>query len=203
MPEVERKKNEFVFCNLDLGQMEESNGIVVNESAACENCGRVNLASQKFCTHCSFPVNGTEEEKNRFKAKINGHKYLMIEAQKELKKPKIIILVLAGFMLVFGFYQGFAKDDFPTMIVNLCLSLLYLILAAWANKNPFGAILTALIVYITVNVVNAFVEPITLFQGIILKIIFIGAFIKGIRSAKDAQEHLAELEKMNVPVGNN
>ena len=125
----------------------------------------------------------------------------MDEAEKELKKPKIIILVLAGIVLVTGLYQGFVKDDFATMIVNLCISLLYLILAAWCSKNPFGAILTALIVYITINVINAFVDPASLFQGIILKIIFIGALVKGIRSARDAQEHLAELHKMNASVG--
>src|SRR5258706_112174 len=178
--------------------MDELKDTSTSEVIACENCGCPCPNNQKFCSKCSFPINGTAEEKNQFKAKVSGHKFLAKEAEKELKKPRIIICVLAGIVFLMGLYQGLANDDFVTMIVNLCISLLYLILAAWANKNPFGAILTALIVYITINVINAFVEPLSLFQGIILKIIFIGAFIKGIRSAKDAQEHLAELEKMNA-----
>jgi hypothetical protein len=122
----------------------------------------------------------------------------MAEAEKEAKTAKTIILVLAGFVFLMGLYQGLANDDFATMIVNLCISLLYLILAAWSNKNPFGAILTAFIIYITLNIVNAFFEPTSLFQGIFMKIFFIGAFIKGIRSAKDAQGHLQELEKLGA-----
>lgn len=173
-----------------------------NDNITCENCGGVNVATQKFCSKCSFPINGSEEEKKQFRIKLSGHKFLREEAEKELKRPRNIILILAGIVLVTGLYQGFANDDFVTMIVNLFISLLYLILAAWVKKNPFGAILTALIVYITINVINAFVDPASLFQGIILKVIFIGAFINGIRSAKDAQEHLSELEKMKAPVGN-
>lgn len=177
--------------------MEESTD-ALPETLPCENCGNSNLSSQKFCSKCRFPIQGTDEEKKQFRIKINGHKFLAEEAEKELKKPKLIIYVLAGVTLLIGLYHGFANDDFATMILNLCISLLYLILAAWANKNPFGAILTALVVYITINVVNAFIQPVSLFQGIILKIFFIGAFVKGIRSAKDAQEHLEELKKMNA-----
>ncbi|HTH58497.1 MAG TPA: hypothetical protein VL728_20765 [Cyclobacteriaceae bacterium] len=175
----------------------------VDQTLSCENCGNLHSAAQKFCSKCSFPINGTEEEKIQFKNKIRGHQFLKEEAEKELKKPRVIILVLAGVVLLSGLYQGFANDDFATMIVNLCMSLLYLILAAWCSKNPFGAILTALLVYITVNVINAFVDPLSLFQGIILKIIFIGALVKGIRSARDAQEHLVQLQKMNASVENN
>jgi hypothetical protein len=82
--------------------------------------------------------------------------------------------------------------------------VIYLILAAWSNKNPFGAILTAFIIYITLIVINAFFDPATIIQGIIIKIFFIGALIKGTRSAKEAEGFKKELEKFKaVPVGNN
>jgi hypothetical protein len=178
--------------------MEELNQPLAEETTTCENCNNVNSSNLKFCSKCSFPIKGSDEEKNKFKIKISGHKFLMAEAEKEAKTAKTIILVLAGFVFLMGLYQGLANDDFATMIVNLCISLLYLILAAWSNKNPFGAILTAFIIYITLNIVNAFFEPTSLFQGIFMKIFFIGAFIKGIRSAKDAQGHLQELEKLGA-----
>jgi len=178
--------------------MEESNHPLAEETITCENCNNVNSSNLKFCSKCSFPINGTDEDKNKFKIKISGNKFLMAEAEKKPKTAKTIILVLAGFVFLMGLYQGLVNDDLATMIVNLCISLLYLILAAWSNKNPFGAILTAFIIYITMNVVNAFFEPTSLFQGIFMKIFFIGAFIKGIRSAKDAQGHLQELEKLGA-----
>jgi len=80
--------------------------------------------------------------------------------------------------------------------------VVYLILAAWCNKNPFGAILTAFVLYISLMVLNAFLDPVTLFHGIIIKIFFIGAFIRGTRSAQEAQTLMTELEKLKAaPVG--
>lgn len=183
--------------------MEEPEQLVSSEAIKCDNCENLSSPSQKYCSKCSYPIGGTEEEKKKFKIKIHGHKFLLEEAKKETNTARIIILVLAGIVFLTGLFQGLARDNFAGMILNLCLCLLYLILATWCSKNPFGAILTAFIVYITINVVNAFFDPLTLFQGLIMKIIFIGAFIKGIRSAKDAMEHLSELEKMKAaPVEN-
>lgn len=183
--------------------MEATDQLENSETVVCENCGNIGSLNQKYCSKCSFPFGGTEEEKQKFKAKITGHKFLMAEAKKETQTALIIILVLAGIVFLTGLYQGFMADNFGGMILNLCLCLLYLILAAWCNKNPFGAILTAFIVYLTINVINAFFDPLTLFQGLLMKIIIIGGFVKGIRSAKDAMEHLSELEKMKAaPVEN-
>lgn len=178
----------------------------LNESAniTCENCKTVSDALKKFCPQCSFPIGGTEEEQRSFRLMVSSRKRLLSDANDKIKSAKQIIYVLAGFAFVYGLVQGFASDDFGGMIVNLCISLLYLVLAAWAGKNPFGAILTAFIIYITINLVNAIFEPTSLFSGIILKVIFIGALIKGTRSAKEAQEYLAELEKLKAaPSGGN
>ena len=42
------------------------------------------------------------------------------------------------------------------------------------------------------------VDPALLFNGILLKIIFIGIFIKGISSAKDAKKYTGQLKEMNA-----
>lgn len=179
---------------------------IINESSnvTCENCKAVVEASKKFCPHCSFPIGGTEEEQRSFRLTVSSRKRLLSDANDKIKSAKQIMYVLAGLIFIFGLIQGFANDDFGTMIVNLCISLLYLILAAWANKNPFGAILTAFIIYVSLILVNAVIEPTTLFSGIIMKVIVIGGFIKGTRSAKEAQDYLKELEKLKaVPSGGN
>jgi hypothetical protein len=109
--------------------------------------------------------------------------------------------VLAALFFVFGLFVGFAMDDFPSMIVSLVLCLIYLLLAAWCNQNPFGAILTAFIIYVTLIMVNMLVDPETLFQGIIIKIGIIAWLVKGIRSAHEAKGYLRELQNLRaVPV---
>jgi hypothetical protein len=173
------------------------------ETVSCENCNTPNSINQKFCSSCSFPIAGTDEEKTKFRLTVSSRKRLLEDAKDKMKSAKTIIYIIAGLVFVTGLYQGLANDDFVTMIVNLIICLIYLILAAWSTKNPFGAILTAFIIYLTLNVVNAFFDPVTLVQGIILKIFFIAAFVKGIRSANEAKGYLAELEKLKAaPVGN-
>jgi len=173
-------------------------------TVTCENCGNVNPDNQKFCSMCSFPVGGTEQDKTQFRVVVSSRKGLLKKAQEKMKTAKIIIYVLAGIVFLQGLYLGLANDDFVLMIVNLCICLLYLILAAWADKNPFGAILTAFIIYVTLIIVNAFLDPPKLFQGLLMKLFFVAAFVKGIRSAKDAQDHLEELAKVKAaPIGSN
>lgn len=164
-------------------------------SVPCENCQSLNSSSQKFCSQCSFPIGGTDEEKQIFRSTVRSRKWLLNEAEKKIKTAKTIIFILAGLFVIVGLIAGFGLDSFPDMVANIVLALVFLILAAWAEKNPFGAILTALILYLTLVVINLFIDPASLFSGIILKIIFIGAFVKGIRSAQDAQEYLKALEK--------
>lgn len=172
------------------------------ESLVCENCAAEVNAHQKFCSQCSFPANGSEDEKRSFRLLVSSRKRFLKDANEKIKSGKIIIYALAGLYFVFGLFFGFANDDIATMIVYLVCTVIYLILAAWSSNNPFGAILTALIIYVTIHVLSAFVDPATIFSGIILKIVFISAFVKGIRSAQEAQKYLAELEKLKaVPVG--
>ncbi|HEU5292197.1 MAG TPA: hypothetical protein VFU05_16215 [Cyclobacteriaceae bacterium] len=169
----------------------------------CDNCRIQNDSTLKFCPQCSFPMAGTVDEKRIFREHIGSQKRLLKEADKKIQQARIIILVMAGFALIQGLIQGFGEtEDFQGMVVNVVLCIIYLILAAWCTQNPFGAILTALILYITVQLMNAFLDPTTMFSGIILKIIFIGGFVKGIRSAQEAKHSMAELEKLKAaPVG--
>lgn len=168
----------------------------------CENCSGPTQAGQPFCPSCGFPQNGSEDQKNRFRDSVRIKKVLVAETQKETRTAKTIIFIFAGLYFCVALFHGFGNDDFPTMIVELFVCLLFLILGAWSNKNPFGAILTAFIIYLTFQIVEAFFDPTSLFKGIILKIFVIGAFVKGIRSAMEAQKYLKELEKMKAAPAN-
>lgn len=169
-----------------------------NVTVNCENCNNPNSPDLKFCPNCSFPIGGADEEKSQFRIRIVRNKQLIKDAKNKIQSAKIIMYVLAGLTFLMGVYQGFGQDNFSGLIVNCVLSLLYLIMIAWADKNPFAATLSVFILYITVNLLNAFFDPATLFSGIILKIIVIAGLIKGITSAKEAQDSLNELEKVKA-----
>ncbi|HEY3404083.1 MAG TPA: hypothetical protein VGK59_11885 [Ohtaekwangia sp.] len=168
--------------------------------STCDNCN-AQVSTEKFCTRCGFPVNGTEDEKTQYKGKVMNTRLSLKEAQDKIDKAKLIIYVLAGFTFIFGLVAGLVNDDMPTMVVNMVICVLYIILAFWASTNPFGAILTCFIIYITLQIVNAIVEPSTLISGILWKVIFIGAFVKGIQSASEAQKLMKEMNQYKGRAG--
>lgn len=167
----------------------------------CEHCNAINGPVNKYCSQCSFPMRGSEEEKASFYLTVSSRKRFLGDAMSKIKSAKNVILGLAALFFIFGLVMGFVMDDFATMIVNIVLCVVYLVLAAWCNQNPFGAILTAFIIYLTLIVANMLIDPATLFHGIIIKVVIIAWLAKGIRSAHEAKGYLRELENLKaVPV---
>jgi hypothetical protein len=60
-------------------------------------------------------------------------------------------------------------------------------LAFWTKKRPYTAILCALIFYVFLIVCAAFLDPTTIFQGWVLKIIIIILLILGLRNGRESQ----------------
>jgi hypothetical protein len=74
-------------------------------------------------------------------------------------------------------------EVWSVLITNLVLAATMGILALWSRRTPLGALLVAAAVYAAVNVLNAIVDPATIFQGIIMKAVIIAYLVHGIRSA--------------------
>jgi hypothetical protein len=180
----------------------ESPGLAVQNTVVCENCKSSQNPEFKFCSSCRFPLQGTDEDKRIFRIDIGIRKRLLKETEENVKSAKMTIYVAAGLFFVSGFIQYMINDDFPTLIVNLIISLVFLILAAWGSSNAFGALVTSFVIYITLQVVNVVVDPATLFQGIIVKVMIIAAFVKGVQNAMKARDLTLELEKHKAaPLG--
>ena len=71
------------------------------------------------------------------------------------------------------------------LLVNLGLCAAYLLLWWWAKAKPLPASVIALLLFITTHVVNAVVEPKTLYQGILIKILFTLALVRAISAAAE------------------
>jgi hypothetical protein len=71
------------------------------------------------------------------------------------------------------------------LVVNIALALFYLGMWFWAKRNVRAATLVALLTFITVIVVNAAIDPKTLAQGVIVKILFIAALGKAVQVARE------------------
>ncbi len=68
-------------------------------------------------------------------------------------------------------------------VSNYILALIMLGLYFWARKSPLPALITALCVYLALWVMNAVLDPTTIAQGLLLKVIFIALLVSGIKAA--------------------
>ncbi|MEZ5988254.1 MAG: hypothetical protein R3F30_03875 [Planctomycetota bacterium] len=68
-------------------------------------------------------------------------------------------------------------------VVNFFLAAAMLGLYFWARGSPLPAFMTALGLYLAVIVLNAIVEPDSLYKGILIKVLIILALVKGIQAA--------------------
>lgn len=76
---------------------------------------------------------------------------------------------------------------YSMFVLNYLLALAMFGLSFWARKSPFPAMITALCLYLAVNVLNAIVEPASLAQGWLIKILFVAAMIGGLKAALAAR----------------
>jgi len=149
----------------------------------CSECSTEIITASKFCANCGFPENGDEKEKAVFHAKKVMKKNEIMDDHKKINSARNTLYWMAGIFFVFGLFYFFTTEDVGVLIVNTILSAIYLVLAFWSQKKPFAAILSALFLYVTVIVLNAIEEPLTLVQGILFKIIIFSFLIKGLYSA--------------------
>jgi hypothetical protein len=68
------------------------------------------------------------------------------------------------------------------LFVNLGLAAVMSVLAIWSRRSPLAAVLVAAATYAVVQVVNAIVDPASIAQGIILKVIVVLILARGIQS---------------------
>jgi hypothetical protein len=98
------------------------------------------------------------------------------------KHARAVLIVLAAAQLIGGaiLYIAGALVEPSAIAVTFGLGAMFGALTIWARKDPLTAVLVGLGIWGTVLVIEAIVEPATLFNGLILKAIVIVLFVNGI-----------------------
>ncbi|UII21318.1 hypothetical protein [Fulvivirga ligni] len=106
-------------------------------------------------------------------------------AKKAIKSTKLTLFILGGLFFIWAVVYGVVlADDLISLIFYGVMGVIYILLAFWTESKPFAAILTALIIYGTLILLFALIDPMTLFRGIILKAAIIASLIRGIMQAR-------------------
>jgi hypothetical protein len=173
----------------------------VNSTIKCSLCGTELAEIEIFCSNCGYPEKGTDSDKKKFNANQQINEIDYNEAKRKINNAKYILFVIGGLNLILGFVLGFKMENSNAVIIeSVIIAVIYVGLGFWCNSKPLPAIIAGLILYLTLIILNMIIDPITIIQGIIWKIVIIGAFIKGISAAREAQELL---KKINLSSGNN
>jgi len=149
----------------------------------CSHCSASLELNQKFCTGCGYPEEGTEKEKAVFHAdRVMAHTKSK-DAPKLIRQARNTLFFIAGLTFLYGIFIFFSQDDSFTLIAAALMAVIYLILGFWSQQKPLVALVLALLLYATNIVLNAILDPVTIYKGIIMKVIIIVFLAKGINSA--------------------
>jgi hypothetical protein len=152
--------------------------------ALCPKCGAQLPPTDQFCGACGA---------DRFKEGAGQG-----SADRALSQARGWILAIGIIYAVsaLAFYL-ILRDNLPEsagailLATNFGLCAIHLGLYFWARKAPFPAAVVALVLFVTVHVANAILDPTTLAQGLIVKALFLGALIRAVslghRAAKAGQ----------------
>jgi len=152
--------------------------MLTTDYLACPGCTTKVNEQDSFCEYCGFPLKATEKEQNLYRLKKAADKIDSDLAIKKIKEARNILFIIAALTLIFGIVMYFSTNSLDLLITNLILSIIYCGLGFWATSKPFPATLTALLIYIGIILLNAFIDPNTIYQGILFKIIFTIALVK-------------------------
>jgi hypothetical protein len=118
--------------------------------------------------------------------------------KKRIQRSRDTIFIVAALMMLVALIQlGTSRsDDKRAFFLSLFLSLVFIGIAFLARKEPFGALIMALIIYVGLWLISATIlGPEYMFSGIVGKIIIIVALASGIPHAYEADKIKKELKE--------
>ncbi len=184
----------------EVQQIRQKNQIIIEDYTICYHCKTKDLKEEdKYCPNCGFPQRGSDQERRNFRYELNRKNILLSDQKKAIKKAINILFALAGLNFAFGVVLYLVINlNIIEFIASTFLALIYLALALWSKKKPFAGILTGFCVYILTIALQFIADPMTIFHGLLWKILFISAFIYGYKAVKDSEKLEKELKILNT-----
>ena len=108
---------------------------------------------------------------------------------KHIRNSRIMLFIIAGLQLLPLLFLGPLPTGSRLLIsaISIFVSATFFVLAVWTKQKPYTALFIAAMVYIALVAVNGILEPKTLLQGALVKVIIMVLLILGLRNAREAQ----------------
>lgn len=143
-------------------------------------------------------MNSYEQDYLDKKASEDPRKAILLKAERKVKDARLILYILGGIMLLFGFLFYFLEKmlllDF---IFNIVYGVVFFVLAFFVERYPKPIIITSIVLYSLKIALAAIVSPASLLSGIIIKVLFFAALYKGYQAADEVADLRRELGLMD------
>ncbi|UKM64143.1 zinc finger Ran-binding domain-containing protein [Flavobacteriaceae bacterium GSB9] len=151
----------------------------------CPACKNVNETDIDSCVRCEFPFNGSDKEKSIHIGKFIGQKGIITDSEDSLTKSQNFLYLAAAFYLV-GVIVNFQylKQDIFALSFSVIVILVILICGFLVKKSPLLFLSIPLALLLFIYTINYLIDPRTLFQGIIFKLLILGSLIYSIYNYK-------------------
>ena len=131
---------------------------------------------------------------------LEGYQQLELQAaENNLKKARNAIFVIAGLFLVGTLVQMGISDTFTTLglVIALVGAGIFLALGFMTKKQPLGSVVTALILFVGLWVMDiVLVGPEYIVKGIIVKAIIVYFLVTGIKYARETERLRKEIRQL-------
>jgi hypothetical protein len=125
-------------------------------------------------------------------------------AAKELKNARNallwvgLIMFVMDMIFIHAVYGDRLPSDIKTRLTVLSAVLFagFIALYVFSKQKPRLCLTLGLVLFWGIQLFNMAADPKSITQGIVLKVLFTMALVKGLRSAKNAEDLTAELQKV-------
>jgi hypothetical protein len=175
---------------------------------SCPHCNSENLADASFCDSCgkalpSSASAGPSVVTAKKPMSRLATRYVADDLKRQTKKAAGALLAVAILQVIGGTFiivmMNSNQVEVPPVLylVVYGVAVLFFGLFLWARKNPFPAAIAGLVLFVTVHGLDAVVDPKTLANGILVKIIIIAILIRAIGAGQkynQISKSLAEID---------
>lgn len=162
----------------------------------CNACYKAYTPNDSFCNSCGYPLQGTPQQQDFFISERTVKEIDLSSMNEAVRKAGNSLFWIAGLTaLSFLFILATVaeEDRSSVLIANTFLVVAFLALGFLSRSKPTAALISGLSLYLIIHILNAIDNPLTIFSGIIFKVIIIGYLIKGIKAVLDADKLKKEL----------
>lgn len=168
------------------------------EGLACPFCGTALQPDMEFCTSCGKALKDAERSESDTRKKLKEQGFILPEKtegeaafdgfveeylEKEKKKGALTILVLSAIQLVSALLL-FLGGDLISFVFTGFIGMTFMGLYAFSFVKRKAAIISCLALYVSLVALGAIVEPKSLTQGIVIKIIIVGSLLRALKAHK-------------------